>query len=174
MGSDFLQLDPAAAGAGGLTRWLADALRDAVDDARLPVGSRLPATRVLAAELGVSRGVVVEAYQRLIDEGRAITRRSGGTLIAAAAAPPTKPAPPAPVRAAAWDLSPGLPDLAAFPRAAWLRAERDVLARITAADLGYGDPRGTPVLRGELAGWLGRRRGIRVHPEEIVIVAGVA
>ncbi|MDN5934313.1 MAG: PLP-dependent aminotransferase family protein, partial [Pseudonocardia sp.] len=65
-------------------------------------------------------------------------------------------------------------DLAAFPRAAWLRAERAVLADLDHADLGYGDPRGHPVLRRELAAWLGRTRGVRAAPDDIVVVAGVA
>ena len=67
-----------------------------------------------------------------------------------------------------------MPDLSAFPRAAWLRAERGVLGRATGADLGYGDPRGTPRLREQLARWLARTRGVRADPEEILVVAGVA
>src|SRR5580700_5072423 len=59
-GADFLQLSPASAPARGLTSWLADAIRDAIIDGRLRVGAHLPATRVLADELGVSRGVIVE------------------------------------------------------------------------------------------------------------------
>jgi GntR family transcriptional regulator/MocR family aminotransferase len=72
------------------------------------------------------------------------------------------------------DLSPGLPDLAAFPRAAWLRAERTVLQALAPADFGYGDPGGTPALRLAVANWLARSRGIRVDPDEVIIVAGVS
>ncbi|MEU9498812.1 PLP-dependent aminotransferase family protein [Streptomyces sp. NPDC048196] len=72
------------------------------------------------------------------------------------------------------DLSPGVPDLAAFPRAAWLRAEREVLAGLPAAGFGYGDPRGAPALRRAVAGWLARYRGIAVDPEEVIITAGTA
>ena len=72
------------------------------------------------------------------------------------------------------DLSPGVPDLSAFPRAAWLRAERAVLAEASPADLGYGDPRGNEPLRAALAGWLARTRGLRTSPEAIVVTAGVA
>src|SRR5262249_14287053 len=72
------------------------------------------------------------------------------------------------------DLSPGVPDLAAFPRAAWLRAERTVLGDLSPANFGYGDPRGTPALRRAVAGWLAITRGIRVAPDEVIIVAGVA
>ena len=87
-GADFLQLDPATArrrpsgdDRRGLGDWLTSAVRDAVSDGRLPPGSRLPATRALAGQLGMSRGVVVEAYQRLTDEGLVGGRRGGGTTV---------------------------------------------------------------------------------------------
>ncbi|MFD7903564.1 PLP-dependent aminotransferase family protein [Kitasatospora sp. NPDC059722] len=192
-GADFLQLDTAEAPPGGLTDWLAHRLREAVADGRLPVGDRLPATRVLAAELGVSRGVVTDAYRRLAEEGQVAGRGRGGTVVVAAPAPPV-PAPPAArpepplfrpdpgpevfdaLRAAPAriDLSPGRPDLAAFPRAAWLRAERAVLDGLSAHDLGYGDPRGTPELRRAVAHWLARNRGVRADPDEVLITAGTA
>jgi GntR family transcriptional regulator / MocR family aminotransferase len=173
-GADFLQLDPAAAPPHGLADWLTAAVRDAVSDGRLPAGSRLPATRVLAGQLGVSRGVVVEAYQRLTDEGLLAGRRGGGTVVLAAAPPPTT-APAEEITAAvAIDLRPGQPDLSAFPRQAWLNAERAALARTPDSALGYGDPRGTRELRAALATWLARSRGVRADPSAIVVVGGVA
>ncbi|MBD2894217.1 HTH-type transcriptional regulatory protein GabR [Actinomadura sp. RB99] len=201
IGADFLQLDTAEAPPGGMAAWLARRLREAIADGRLPVGSRLPATRVLAADLRVSRGVVTDAYQRLTDDGHIAGRGRAGTIVVAAplTAPPPPPArapgrpgpaePPRPVfpdrpgaeafdllRAAPAriDLSPGVPDLAAFPRAAWLRAERRVLSALAAPSFGYGDPRGTPALRTAVAGWLARNRGIRADPADIVILAGTA
>jgi GntR family transcriptional regulator/MocR family aminotransferase len=72
------------------------------------------------------------------------------------------------------DLSPGLPDLSAFPRAAWLRCTRAVLGDVAAGALGYGDPQGHPHLRAELARWLGRSRGVRAEADDVVVVAGVA
>ncbi|MGW5461964.1 aminotransferase class I/II-fold pyridoxal phosphate-dependent enzyme [Streptomyces sp. NPDC003996] len=72
------------------------------------------------------------------------------------------------------DLTPGRPDLAAFPRTAWLRAERAVLAELSAEHFGYGDPRGAPALRRAVAEWLARMRGVRVEPDEVLIVAGTA
>ncbi|KAB2343140.1 PLP-dependent aminotransferase family protein [Actinomadura rudentiformis] len=174
---------------GGLSEWLAAQLRNAIADGRLPVGGRLPATRVLAAELKVSRGVVTEAYQRLAEVGHVVGRGRAGTIVVAA---PVTPPPPADARPDAGvfdaepgadifdrmraapariDLSPGVPDLTAFPRAAWLRAERSVLAD---ADLGYGDPRGASALRRAVANWLARNRGIRADAGEVVIVAGTS
>ncbi len=199
-GSDFLQLDIGDAPAGGRADWLARQLRLAVADGRLPAGTRLPASRVLAAELGVSRGVVTEAYQRLTEDGHVAGRRRAGTTVVAApvaAAPEARSSPPAlaagpaapglfsaspgagifdAMRAAPAriDLSPGLPDLAAFPRAAWLRAERAILDDLSPADLAYGDPTGVPALRQAVASWLARTRGIRAGPAEIIIVAGVS
>ncbi|MEV4642188.1 PLP-dependent aminotransferase family protein [Actinoplanes sp. NPDC049548] len=177
---DFLGAPPAK----GRTAWLADQLRAAVVSRHLPAGTRMPATRVLAAELGMSRGVVVEAYQRLIDEGLLTGRTGAGTRVTAR--PPAPRAGPArhgpaglrlpqqPSPDIELDLSPGVPDLSAFPRAAWLRAERTVLTEATSADLGYGDPRGNPRLRTELATWLARTRGVRAAADDIIVVSGVA
>ena len=194
IGSDFLQLTPDDAPPGGLSDWLAGRLRFAISDGRLPVGSRLPATRVLAGELRVSRGVVTEAYQRLVEEGHVAGRGRAGTIVVAAPAAPAPPGPAGPppqsavfgaapgpdvfdaFRAAPCriDLSPGVPDLGAFPRAAWLRAERAVLSELSAADLGYGNPAGAPALRAAVADWLARFRGISADPGDVVIVSGVA
>ena len=155
-------------------------------DGRLPAGATLPATRLLAGDLGVSRGVVVEAYQRLGDEGLVSGRPGTGTRVCGLAPravqpdlkgprPGRTPALPQPWRSRAeLDLSPGVPDLASFPRAAWLRAERAVLAQASVAELGYGDPRGSPGLRRELAGWLARTRGLRAAADDIIVVSGVA
>jgi GntR family transcriptional regulator / MocR family aminotransferase len=172
-GADFLQLDASGVPRGERTAWLTDALRGAISDGRLAVGDRLPASRVLAGELGVARGVVVEAYQRLVDEGLLRADGARGTAVAAAPPPVARTAEPTPVPRRGFDLAPGVPDLSAFPRAAWLRAEREVLADADAAQLGYGDPRGAPALRWALAGWLARSRGVRADPDDIIVVAGV-
>jgi GntR family transcriptional regulator/MocR family aminotransferase len=192
-GSDFLQLDIRSAPPGGRTDWLTAQLRGAISDGRLPVGSQLPPTRVLAAELGVSRGVVTEAYQRLVEDGHVAGRGRAGTTVVSTPAPVARPVASStvehdvfghPDRAdlfetvraapASVDLTPGVPDLTAFPRAAWLRAERSVFARLAPAAFGYGDPRGAQALRGAVATWLARTRGIATDPDEIVIVAGVS
>jgi GntR family transcriptional regulator / MocR family aminotransferase len=184
-GSDFLQLIKDDAPKHGLTTWLTEGLREAISQGRLPTGSPLPATRRLAGELGISRGVVVEAYQRLIDEGLAGARTGAGTVVIARGTPAGEPRdrrrlldrlrlPLPPDDSIDLDLSPGVPDLAAFPRAGWLRAERAVLAEVSAAELGYGDPSGTPRLRAELAAWLARTRGVRAEPDDVIVVSGVA
>jgi GntR family transcriptional regulator/MocR family aminotransferase len=80
-GADFLQLNPAGAPARGLTNWLVDAVRAAIIDGRLRAGAPLPPTRMLADDLGISRGVIVEAYQRLADEGLVTARPGAGTRV---------------------------------------------------------------------------------------------
>jgi len=83
-GSDFLQLDLRTAPQGAWSTWLADQIRRAIADGRLPPGSRLPATRALATELRVSRGVVTETYQRLAEDGLVAGRGRAGTVVLAA------------------------------------------------------------------------------------------
>ncbi len=183
-GSDFLSLDPTSAPERGRTGWLTDRLREAIAEATLRPGTRLPATRELAAELGFSRGTVVESYRRLTEEGLLETNRGAGTVVASRPGPP--PAAPSSridergrrravdeTRSAVVDISKGAPDLSAFPRAAWLRAEREVLATASSDDLGYADPQGVPALRQALAAWLARSRGMTVGAERIIVTSGV-
>ncbi|WP_328912077.1 MULTISPECIES: MocR-like pyridoxine biosynthesis transcription factor PdxR [unclassified Streptomyces] len=162
---------------GTRARALEEALRTAIREGRLTVGTRLPPTRGLAAELGLSRGTVSQAYTQLTGEGWLTTRPGrAGTRVAeqprpeaAATAPP--PAAPA-AREPRHDLGPGRPDVAAFPRAEWLRAVRQALREAPAEAFGYGDPRGRPELRTALAGYLGRARGVRVDPANLVVCSG--
>ncbi|MER6715078.1 PLP-dependent aminotransferase family protein [Streptomyces sp. NPDC000877] len=157
-------------------RALQAALREAVRSGRLAPGTRLPSSRDLAADLGVSRGLVTEAYEQLTAEGYLRSGRGAGTWVGAAvrAARPRAQdlAPRAPGARA--DFVPGTPDLSLFPRSAWAAAQRAVLADVPHQDLGYPDPRGLPGLRTTLAGLLARRRGVVADPERIVIVSGVA
>jgi GntR family transcriptional regulator / MocR family aminotransferase len=151
---------------------LATALRDAVGTGRLAAGTRLPASRDLARELGVSRGLVVSVYEQLCAEGRLVTRQGAGTFVAAGAAGPV--AVPSPVARRPTSLRPGIPDLGRFPRRAWRRAYEKALRTATDADLDYGDPSGTHQLRAELADYLARVRAARVAPENLVVTSGAA
>ncbi|MFI8228221.1 PLP-dependent aminotransferase family protein [Streptomyces sp. NPDC085900] len=157
-------------------RSLQAALREAVRSGRLPPGTRLPSSRDLAADLGVSRGLVTGAYEQLTAEGYLRSGRGAGTWVGGAvrAAPPRARdlAPRSPGTEA--DFVAGTPDLSLFPRAAWAAAQRDVLARLPHDDLGYPDPRGLPRLRTALAELLTRRRGVVADPERLVVVSGVA
>ena len=152
------------------------ALRDAVHSGRLRPGARLPSSRALAQDLGIARNTVADAYGQLVAEGWLVARRGSGTRVATgAAAPPTATASiTADVRPPRFDLRPGVPDLAAFPRSGWLSATRRALERAPYGALGYGDPRGRPELRRALADYLARARGVRVTPDRLVVCSGFA
>jgi GntR family transcriptional regulator/MocR family aminotransferase len=153
---------------------LEDGLREAVRSGRLAAHTRLPASRALAADLGVSRRLVVDAYAQLLAEGYLVARRGAGTYVAEAAAASSAPAAEQPARSLRFDFFPGYPDLASFPRGPWLRAMREVLATAPHSSLGYPDARGELELRRALAGHLRRVRGVVVDPQTIVICSGAA
>ncbi len=157
-----------------LHRQIEASLRDAIRAGRLPRGTSLPPTRALADELGVSRGVVVEAYQQLIAEGY-LTSRSGGYTRVAIAPEPTAGAPsPPPAAAAGIDFCPCKADGSQFPRTAWLRSLRRVLTDVSDREFGYVSGRGAPALHQALAAYLNRVRGTSARPGQIVICNGYA
>jgi GntR family transcriptional regulator / MocR family aminotransferase len=157
-------------------------LRDSVRSGRLRPGVRLPSSRALGAELGVSRRLVVEAYEQLTAEGYLVAVRGSGTRVAPARGPsPSDSSSPgdaaeAPLSAAAptaaIDLFPGVPDLSLFPRRAWGRALRRALAELPDARLGYGEFGGAVELREALAEHLGRVRAAAAEPGSILVTAG--
>jgi GntR family transcriptional regulator/MocR family aminotransferase len=172
-GELLLELDRRPA-ARTLRAQLEDGLREAVRSGRLAAASRLPPTRALAADLGVSRRLVVDAYAQLLAEGYLRARPGAGTFVAGAAATSERPVAEQPTPQLRFDFFPGYPDLAGFPRRAWLRALRDTLREAPDRALGYPDPRGAPALRSALAEHLRRVRGVVADPESIVICSGAA
>jgi GntR family transcriptional regulator/MocR family aminotransferase len=154
---------------------LEDQLRDAVRTGRLAPGSPLPSTRALARELGVSRGVVVEAYAQLAAEGYLVARQGAPTRVSDAASPAPGAARAAEdARPPRFDFRPGGPDVALFPRSAWLASVRRALRTAPDVRFDYGDPRGAPELREALARYLGRVRGVVADPELVVVTSGMA
>ena len=195
-------------------------LREAIRTGRLPVGERLPSSRELARELGVSRGLVQECYAQLIAEGYLESRVGSATRVAPGlsgaagltgavagpgeAAPARVPGPAGAVdamRAGAGggagsvagggagaragtgaaagprliaDFRSGVPDLAAFPRGDWVWAMREACRDVATADLDYGDPRGSDVLRRVVAGYVRRVRAAVADPDSIVVCTGFA
>jgi GntR family transcriptional regulator / MocR family aminotransferase len=154
-------------------------LREAIRGGRLRPEARLPSSRALAAELGLSRRLVVEAYEQLAAEGYLLARRGSGTRVAPrgqdeAAASGDPPAPPAPVPAPVQgiDLFPGAPDLSLFPRRAWARSLRRALAELPDSRLSYGEFAGTTELRVALAEHLGRVRAAAATPDQVVVTGG--
>src|SRR5690349_15784373 len=139
---------------------LGDGVRGLVRAGRLPAHERLPATRALAADLGVSRRLVVDAYAQLLAEGYLVARGGSGTFVAETAGAPPQPAIEPAQRRLAFDFFPGFPDLASFPRAPWLRAMREALRAAPDGAFGYPEPTGAPELRTALAAHLRRVRGV--------------
>lgn len=170
-------------------------LRDAILSGRLAPGLPLPASRSLAASLGIARNTVLFAYEQLVAEGCLQADRQG-TRVALHAVPPKAPASgraaaaiaavtpqlstraaaalqPDPVReSAALPFSPGVLDYAAFPFRTWRacleRSWRDAGWR----QLGYAAEGGDPLLREALASHLTTVRGLRVEAGQIVITSG--
>jgi GntR family transcriptional regulator/MocR family aminotransferase len=154
-------------------------LREAIRVGRLRPDARLPSSRALATELGVSRRLVVEAYEQLAAEGYILARRGSGTRVARPAqgasgggdgsveAPVPIPAPLAGI-----DLFPGAPELGLFPRRAWGQALRRALAELPDARLNYGEFAGTTELRVALAEHLGRVRAAAATPDGVLVTAG--
>jgi GntR family transcriptional regulator/MocR family aminotransferase len=157
----------------GLRVQVEDELRAAIRAGRLRPGTRLPASRALAADLGVTRGVVVAAYDQLIAEGYLAARIGSGTVVNCLpdAAAPASPRPDRPAFAVV-DFRPGLPDLDLFPRTSWLRAMRSALHTLPAPDLGYIDPRGLREVREVLVDYLARVRGVSTDPDHVVVCNG--
>ncbi len=144
-------------------------LRATIRDGTLRGGTRLPSTRDLARQLGVSRRVVVDAYAQLSAEGYVALRQGARPHVAehatAAAAPEREP----PAR---YDFRPSVPDVSTFPRAAWLRSLKAALSAMTDADLAYGDAGGIDALRCALAEYLGRVRGVAAEPARVLVTSG--
>ncbi|MFJ5589097.1 PLP-dependent aminotransferase family protein [Streptomyces noursei] len=165
-------------GPGGVRSSLMTALRGAVRSGRLTPGTRLPSSRSLAADLGIARNTVADAYAELVAEGWLCARQGSGTEVAErvlprAAAARRTPGPPSPTAAGPrFDLTPGTPDVSSFPRTAWLAAARRALTAAPNEAFGYGTPAGRPELRAVLADYLARARGVRADPDRIVICAG--
>jgi GntR family transcriptional regulator / MocR family aminotransferase len=157
-----------------LGRQIEDQLRRAIRDATLRPGARLPSTRDLARELGVSRPIVVDAYAQLAGEGYLELRPGARPTVTDCAGPCQAPATRRsdPVPEPRYDLRPGVPDLSTFPRSAWLRSVREALASMRSADFGYTDPHGTEVLRLALRDYLGRVRGIVSDAERVIVTSG--
>jgi GntR family transcriptional regulator/MocR family aminotransferase len=168
-------------GPAGRRSSLEEALREAIRSGRLPADSRLPSTRALAADLGLARGTVTDAYDQLAAEGWLVARQGSGTRVTATAtATATEPTagltrpkiPVGPGLSPRHDFRPGRGDLSAFPRGVWLTALRRALRDADDAVLDYSDPRGLAVLRQALAAYIGRARGLPVDPDRLVVCNG--
>jgi GntR family transcriptional regulator / MocR family aminotransferase len=165
--------------------------RRAILARQLPAGTRLPATRVVAADLDISRNVVVAAFDELISEGYLEARVGSGTYVARDVPPLPggalamsartprwlKEAPPAPFTGVTpgpgqIDFCLGKPTITPLPLTVWRNAWRDALGTLPSAT--YGPAAGEPALRAAIAAYLGRARGIACGPEDVIVTAGAA
>jgi GntR family transcriptional regulator/MocR family aminotransferase len=160
-------------GARGARELLLTALRDAVRSGRLASGSMLPPSRSLAADLGLARNTVAEAYAELVNEGWLASRQGAGTWVLNGAGAQAAPQPRGMRTTPAHNLMPGSPDVSEFPRSDWLASTRRALSNAPTEALRMGDARGRPELRDALAEYLTRARGVRTSAESIVVCAGV-
>ena len=174
-----------------------DGLRLAILDGEIAEGTRLPSSRTLATNLGVSRFTVTDAYNRLLSEGYVAGKHGSGTFVAPTAPVDQQtaaitPAPETPARAwSRWsdraqrlgtisespvereiDFRHAMPDLSLFPHAVWRRLLVRESKRLDLATRYYGHPAGWPDLRVALAGYLNRSRSIPCTPEQLIITSG--
>ena len=176
-----------------LFRQIYAGLSAAILQRRLPPGARLPASRALAEQLGLSRTAVVAAYEQLLAEGYTVSRTGSGTYVAADL--PGKPigraARPAVASRRARYGVPHLPGrvdvtLHGDPRPfnlgrtlidartadQWRRLTARCLRSLPHSYLGYADPRGSQLLRSAIAGYLGEARAVRCDAEQIIVTSG--
>ena len=163
-------------------------IRSAILNGTLIKDARLPATRVLAADLGIARNSVLYAYERLTAEGFLGTGRHGTQVLLAprnATKPPgtvPKPLPSGRSQQLARfrgfgsseerAFAPGSPDCDAFPRKQWLSCLNAAWQRAGPAQLRYGAAAGEPALRSAISNYLRAARGVRCTPEQVLVTAG--
>lgn len=171
-----------------LQQQLFQRIKQAILTGKLAAGTRLPATRQLALDLGISRNTVIAVWAQLQAEGFLISDRQGSRISSMAQLPQgNEPLASSEIalspriaglRSSHRTLSqemalrPGVPALAHFPLAHWRRALNRVMLHQPQQLLGYGDPLGERTLREALAQHLALARGVRCSPEQIVITEG--
>lgn len=166
--------------------------RDAIVAGRLPRGRRVPSSRELAIEHGISRTTAVEAYERLAAEGYLVSLPGAGVFVAqvlpedvqhgaaasqaqrtfATASPRAPATPPADMRSFQLPLAPWMPAIDHFPWAEWVRLTNKICREQPLTAISYGDPQGELPLREAIVEYLGAARGIVCRPEQIVVMSG--
>ena len=164
-----------------LARQIYEQVRERILSGELSAGYRLPATRELAAELGISRNVVTEVYEQLVAEGYIEGKTGSGTYVSPGLyfpLPTTKRQEQPSISELRnteehiIDFRSGVPALERFPRSAWQAAARRVWTDVPDDAFGYGYPEGRQELRRILAAYLRRTRGVKCSPETIMITSG--
>ena len=147
-------------------------MRAAIRAGRLQPGDAIPSSRGLAADLELARATVTAAYAQLVAEGYLAARQGAPTRVAAGPWTVEHPVSGPSRPDYRIDLIPGEPDAGRFPRAAWLRCTREMLATAPNELLGYGDPSGLGELRTAIASYLNRTRNAMATGESTTVVPG--
>lgn len=175
----------------GLARQLYEGLRERILDGRLQSGTRLPASRDLAALLGISRNTVTRAFDQLYAEGYVEGRIGDGTYVAELSTA-SRPAPAVQAKAATSEalqrlqahhlsrplIGPprafrvGVPAFDLFPFETWARLSARFWRKPSPARLGYGDPAGDWQLRELIAAYLRNGRGLHCDPAQVIVTCG--
>ncbi len=183
-------------GATPLSRQIYDLLRDLILAGDLPAGTKLPATRALAVDTGLSRNTVLHAYDQLLAEGYLVSAFGSGTFVSDTV--PATPEPPAPpeVEAAAQHFAlsrrgtklvreasasdrqwgafvAGVPDVSLFPRAVWQRLQSRRWRQAPPELLTYAYGAGYMPLRRALAEHLRLSRSVKCDADQIVVTSGI-
>jgi GntR family transcriptional regulator/MocR family aminotransferase len=157
-------------------------LRQAIVDGRLAPGQRLPSGRDLAAQLGVARGTIRVAYDRLAAENLVFGAGPAGTRVCARprAGQAVDEAPidgplatfTRPFSSIPLPFQMGVPAHDAFPAKLWARMRTRAVRADAITYTAYADPRGEPALRAQIASHLAISRQMHCHPDQIIVTGG--
>lgn len=195
LASLFIRLDGRAS--APLHEQIFDAIRSRILAGVLARGVALPSSRQLAAELGVARSTVLQAFDALAAEGYIVTQAASATRVAPElpddleVGARASPAPASPIRlskiarslraipagtprlgGAPRAFRPGLPALDLFPASTWARISARCHARASTSMLEGGDPSGDLALRKAIAAHVSAARGVRCEPDQVFVTSG--
>ena len=152
-------------------------IRREIETRRILPGEKLPSTRLLAANLQVSRSTVDLAYEQLYAEGYITSRPCRGYFACEIEGLYRQPETeeirktPKPREGASWDFDFALNgiDRDGFPYNTWRKLSRRVLSEDDGTLFQLGDPQGDPGIRREIAAYLRHARGVQCDPEQVVV-----
>lgn len=149
-------------------------LLNCIEEGRLKVGDKLPSSRALAQMLGVSRSVVIQAYEQLISEGLLLSKPKRGVFVAQQELflPPTVPPASVPSRGPTLDRFDSGADVSVFPNKAWAASMRRAWLNPDPRLLKGEYEAGYPPLQRAICDYLYALRGLECEPEQIILVAG--
>jgi len=177
-----------------LANQLYEQLRDNIESGRLAAGVQLPPSRLLAAQLGLSRKTISDTYSRLTYENYLVGKIGCGTFVNALNAPPQRRHTTSPLASAArltkWrdislplrhptlegtlrcDFIGGATAKTQFPHDEWRRCTQYALRQMSQARGFYSQPEGLPPLRSAIAGHIAFARGVKCTADDIVVCNG--